>query len=106
MFLKGKLIIKITAICFFYLLGIFTYKTELFPLNVYRTIFDKNRNFTLCPVVNPSKLRILEKIFETEAKVENLIWGDSLIEDMIDPNLYGLKDFASIGLRVKLPSAL
>ena len=75
-----------------------TYKTELFPLNVYGKIFDQNRSFTLCPVVNPSKLRILKKLVETETKVENLIWGDSVIEDMIDPNLYGLKDFASIGL--------
>ena len=98
MFLKVNWMIKIALICFFYLLGMVTYKAELFPLNVYRDFFDQNRNFTLCPVVNPSKLRILKKLVETETRVENLIWGDSLIQDMIDPNLYGLKNFVSIGL--------
>ena len=96
---KVKLTLFIGVIAAAYVWGVMSFRGGLFPIPQLKWIIYNDRiglaPTKACPRVNPKKLAELEKLSRT-IEIENIFWGDSVVEQMHDSRLYGLSEFLEI----------
>lgn len=90
----------IFTVIIFYVLGVFSYRNNFFPISFIKSTKNTYLQFTKrrsCPVIkNKNKLDDLQEISKIK-KFKNIIWGDSLIAGMHDSRLYGVENYIEIG---------
>ena len=94
--MKTRIII-ITLISLSYLFGTASYKYNLFPLSIYRSINQKNPTDFSCPISDDRNASLVNFHQHSNFKDFGLLLGDSLIQGMYDPRPYGLDNFIAIG---------
>tara|TARA_B100000768_G_C11227705_1_gene353585 strand:- start:477 stop:1214 length:738 start_codon:yes stop_codon:yes gene_type:complete len=90
---KLKFLIIITLS---YVFGLISFRNELFPLNLYRTLVHGSP-IGDCPVVDKTKLFEIREIFSNIQKGKSIFWGNSVVEGMHDSRFYGANKFVEIG---------
>ncbi len=99
--MKKKVIWSITVIASAYLLGMITYRNDLFPLNVYRYFVKIDSTYKAfdCPSTDDRSGVPIAKLYKYAnfSQLGALI-GDSVIEEVYDPRNYGLDRWTSVAL--------